>query len=169
MARFSLPDTVIAVLYRVISGPAGQLRDWNLFRRLFIPTGQLIGTGRTPQGQVRYRAMTPEDYVQRSGPMLEQRGFFEAETHRAVEQYGHVYHAFSTYESRALATDATPFARGINSIQLLQSGGRWWVVSILWGDEQATAMPVPAQYLPGGTAVGHLMLRHSTLDIRCSW
>jgi len=150
VARFATPDSVIATLYRVISGPAGQKRDWDLFRRLFLSQGRLVGTGRDAQGSVRYRAMTPEDYVQRSGPMLEERGFFENETHRTTDQFGHVYHAFSTYESRG-TPDAAPFARGINSIQLLRTSGRWWVLSVFWGDEQSTGEPVPQRYSHSNT------------------
>ena len=145
VARLSSPDSVITILYRVISGGAGQQRDWDLFRRLFVAQGRLVATGRDPQGNVRYRTMSPEDYVQRVGPALTERGFFETETHRVSEQYGHVYHAFSTYDSRA-TPEAAPFAKGINSIQLLQMNGRWFVVSVFWGDEQATGQPIPAKY-----------------------
>ena len=44
-------------------------------------------------------------------------------------------------------TDVAPFARGINSIQLVEQDGRWWVVSILWQDERF-GDAVPPQYLP---------------------
>ena len=45
--------------------------------------------------------------------------------------------------------DPEPFARGINSFQLLNDGTRWWVVSIYWLGESADH-PIPAKYLPGG-------------------
>lgn len=145
--RFSTPDSVIANLYRVISGPAGQRRDWAFFRQLFVPEGSLMAVGRRkrPDGRAYWR-MTPEEYVTRIGPNLEQRGFFEIETHREAEQYALVYHGFSTYESRAKADDAEPFARGINSIQLVRQYGRWWVLSVLWTDEQSSGTPIPAGY-----------------------
>jgi hypothetical protein len=43
---------------------------------------------------------------------------------------------FSSYESRHSPADK-PFERGINSIQLLNDGTRWWVISILWDTERA--------------------------------
>ena len=55
-------------------------------------------------------------------------------------------HAFSTYESRRKANDEKPFARGINSIQLLNDGKRWWVVTVYWQAERPDS-PIPAQYL----------------------
>src|SRR5690554_5242511 len=46
-------DAILAALYDVISGPAGQARDWNRFRSLFAPGARLIPTGLTPEGQRR--------------------------------------------------------------------------------------------------------------------
>src|SRR6478609_3906954 len=35
-------DAIIAALYEVISGPAGQQRDWDRMRNLFVPGARLI-------------------------------------------------------------------------------------------------------------------------------
>ena len=61
-----------------------------------------------------------------------------------------IAHAFSTYESRYMASDPEPFARGINSFQLLHDGTRWWVVSIFW-QQESEEHPIPEKYLPGGS------------------
>jgi hypothetical protein len=42
--------------------------------------------------------------------------------------------------------DAKPFQRGINSIQLMNDGQRWWVVTIFWQGEDAKT-PLPEKYL----------------------
>lgn len=138
-------DAIIAALYDVISGPAGQARDWNRMRSLFIPGGRLMPTGVRPDGSVVTRIMEVNDYIATSGPMLERVGFNEREIARRVEQFGHIAHVFSTYEGRT-ETDATVI-RGINSIQLLNDGTRWWVVSVYWEAERPDN-PLPAQYLP---------------------
>ena len=139
-------DGIVAALYDVISGPAGQKRDWNRFHSLFVPGARLIPTGRTPDGVVRHRVVTPQEYAATSGPLLEQRGFFERELGRTMERFGNVAHVFSAYDSRHAVSDPRPFARGINSIQLLHDGNRWWVVSIFWDSERAEN-PIPPQYL----------------------
>jgi hypothetical protein len=36
-----------------------------------------------------------------------------------------------------------PYSRGINSFQLISSGGRWWIVSILWDRERADVVLQP--------------------------
>jgi hypothetical protein len=142
-------DAIIAALYDVISGPAGQKRDWDRFRSLFIPGARLIPTGRAQDGTVRHRVQTPDDYIATSGAMLEQRGFFEREIGRAVDTFGNVSHVFSAYDSRNTAADPQPFARGINSIQLLNDGKRWWIVTVYW-DSERTDNPIPAKYLNRG-------------------
>ena len=38
------------------------------------------------------------------------------------------------------------FARGVNSIQLMKDGGRWWVVTIFW-DAEREGNPVPADLI----------------------
>ena len=140
-------DAIVAALYDVISGPAGKARDWDRMRSLFVPGARLIPTGRGRDGAVRHRVMTVEDYVKGSGPMLEKEGFFENEVARTTERFGNVAHAFSTYESRRAVGEA-PFARGINSIQLLNDGTRWWVVTIFW-DSEREGNAIPPRYLQG--------------------
>ena len=39
-----------------------------------------------------------------------------------------------------------PLSRGINSIQLVKLGPRWWVASIMWDAERA-GVTIPAAYL----------------------
>ena len=84
--------------------------------------------------------------MERSRPILEGQGFFEREVARRTEQFGHILHAFSTYEARHKAEDAKPFLRGINSIQLMNDGKRWWIVTVFWEAESAQT-PLPEKYL----------------------
>ena len=139
-------DAIIAALYDVISGPAGQKRNWDRFRSLFIPGARLIPTGRTPDGKGRVRTMTPDEYAAASGPNLERSGFFEREIGHTADTFGSVTHVFSAYDSKRLATDDKPFARGINSIQLFNDGTRWYVVTVYW-DSEREGNQIPAKYL----------------------
>jgi hypothetical protein len=139
-------DAIIAALYDVISGPAGQKRDWARFRSLFIPGGRLIPAVTGPDMKPRIRTMSPEEYADATGTRLEQSGFFEREISRTGETFGNITQRFSTYESRRAATDPQPFARGINSIQLYNDGTRWWVVTVFW-DSERPEKPIPSQYL----------------------
>jgi hypothetical protein len=143
-------DAILAALYDVISGPAGKKRDWNRMRSLFIAEGRLMAVGPKKEGGFGYRLMDVDGYIKASGNYLETNGFFESEVSRVVEQYGQIAHVFSTYESRHKAEDAKPFMRGINSIQLMNDGKRWWIVSVYWEGER-TDNPLPEKYLKKNT------------------
>ncbi|MEY4108035.1 MAG: hypothetical protein RL181_2377 [Bacteroidota bacterium] len=144
-AEFRSVDGVIGVLYQVISGPAGQRRDWNTFRALFRPEARLNALGKDREGNPRFNTMAIEDYIRNTGPNFEQNGFFEREIGRVSEQYGDMVHVLSTYESRR-EEQGEVFSRGINSIQLIQKDGRFWIVNILWNSETPDN-PIPAKYL----------------------
>ena len=134
-------------VYDVISGEAGKQRDWNRFRSLFHPSARLIPTGKNPTtGLVGARAVTPDEYIQRSEAFMMKEGFFEKETANRTEVYGNIAHVFSTYEAFRKADETKPFMRGINSIQLLNDGKRWWVMSIYWLAE-TPENPLPEKYL----------------------
>ena len=138
-------DAIVASLYDVISGPPGK-RDWDRFRSLFYPGARLIPTGRRQTGEVGSRVLTPDDYIQRSSPLLEKDGFFEREISRRTEKFANIAHLFSTYESRHRKDDPKPFARGINSIQMMNDGKRWWILTVFWQAEDEKN-PLPAEYL----------------------
>lgn len=139
-------DGVIKNLYNVISGPAGQVRDWNKMRDLFRPEARLSSLGADRDGKPRFITMAIEDYIRNSGPNFEQNGFFEREIGRVIEQYGDMVHVFSAYEARRAEKDTTPYMRGINSIQLIKKDGRFWIVNIVWNTE-TKENPIPAKYL----------------------
>lgn len=140
-------DAIIAALYDVISGPAGQARDWDRFYSLFIDGARLIPTAIRPDGSRVMQVWTPQEYVGRAGASLERDGFFEQEIGRVTEEFGQIAHVFSAYDSKRTLADPTPFARGINSIQLRYDGARWYVVTIFW-DSERPDNPIPSRYLP---------------------
>ena len=145
-ADVSSLDAILGALYDVISGPAGQARKWDRMRSLFIPGARLIPSQPGPDGKVVPRVLDVEGYIGRAGPNLEKNGFFEREISRKTDTFGTITHAFSTYESRRKTDDAAPFARGINSIQLVNDGTRWWIVTVFW-DAERPNNPIPAKYL----------------------
>ncbi len=142
-------DAIIAATYDVISGPAGKKRDWDRERSLFISGARLIPTaveaGRNDV-DLAPQILDVEGYIARVEPLIERQGFYEKEIVRRVEQFGRIAHVWSTYESRHDPSDAEPFMRGINSIQLFNDGSRWWIVNIYWQHESALH-PLPEKYL----------------------
>ncbi|MGI8884889.1 MAG: hypothetical protein ACR2IA_11680 [Pyrinomonadaceae bacterium] len=147
-ADVSSIDRIMKAVYDVISGDAGQKRDWDRFRTLFHKDARMIPTtGKNPNtGLIAARVLSPEEYITRSSPFMEKEGFFEREIARRTDVYGNIAQVFSTYESFHKKDDKKPFARGINSFQLLNDGKRWWVVTIYWQGE-TPENPIPKEYL----------------------
>jgi hypothetical protein len=137
-------DGIVAALYEVISGPPGP-RDWDRLKSLLLPEARFMPVGHRPDGQDVYRAIDADGYIERSGPIFLKEGFFETGIANRVEQFGNIAHVFSTYEARH-EKGGQPFIRGINSIQLVKLGDRWWVASIMW-DTERRAMSIPEKYL----------------------
>jgi hypothetical protein len=137
-------EHIMAAVYDVISGPPGT-RDWDRMRSLFAPGARLIPTRATQDGKIVETPLTVDDYIQRATPAFEKNGFFESAVANRVEQWDHIAHVWSTYESRH-AKGEKPFARGINSFQLFNDGSRWWVVTIFW-EAETPAAAIPEKYL----------------------
>ena len=146
-ADVSSLDAIVKAVYNVISGDAGTKRDWNRFRSLFYPGARLIPTGMNPTTkQGGGRVFTPEEYIERSSPLMAKEGFYESEIARRTETFSTITHVFSTYESKHKLADEKGFQRGVNSIQLLNDGKRWWILTIAWSGETPET-PLPEKYL----------------------
>lgn len=137
-------EHIIGAVYDAISGPAGP-RDWDRFRSFFYPGARLIPSRRDASGKVSATMLSADDYAKLGADFFNKEGFFEKAVANRVEVWDHIAHVWSTYESRH-AKDAAPFARGINSFQVLNDGSRWWIVTIYWEGEDKDH-PIPDKYL----------------------
>lgn len=135
---------LVNALYAVISGPAGA-RDWQRFHSLYHPSATMAAATVSGDGKPALHLSTPADYVRLNGPYFLEHSFYERELYRTVHLYGSVAQVFSTYESR-IEGETKP-ERGINALQLVSDGRRWWILSITWQSE-TNALPLPAKYLP---------------------
>ena len=100
-ADVSSIDAIIAAIYEVVSGPAGEERDWNRFRSLFDAEARLIPTSAIRDGSgFRAQMWDVDGYIEGAGPSLAASGFFEVESNRVTESFENIAQVFSTYESR---------------------------------------------------------------------
>lgn len=139
-------DGIMKAFYEVISGPAGQPRQWSRDRTLYIADIRFVAMSEDKAGHPVAHVASHQQYVDGSDAFFLENGFYETEIHRATQRFGNIAHVFSTYESRMKA-DGPVIARGINSLELFYDGTRWWVASAVWDDERA-GNPLPAEYLP---------------------
>lgn len=142
-------DGIIKAYYEVISGPAGQPRQWSRDRTLYIHDIRFVAMSEDKSGHPKANIATHQQFVDSSNDGVVKDGFYESEIHRVTQKFGNIAHVFSTYESRTKA-DGPVIARGINSIELFYDGKRWWIASAIWDDERPDN-PLPPEYLPAKT------------------
>lgn len=136
-------DSIIAALYDVISGGVGEQRNWNRMRSLFIPEARIMAIfPKKDSKDLGLRILSISDYIANSGPRLIEIGFREKELARKTEQWGELAQVFTSYETIEEKDNVT--RRGINSVQLMHDGTRWWIISLLFEAER------PQLQLPDG-------------------
>ncbi|WP_299782514.1 hypothetical protein [uncultured Formosa sp.] len=139
-------ETTIGTLYLSLSGDKKEKRDWDLFKYLFKEDAKLITTGVDYENKLQAKYMTPAEYVKTSKSWMLKNGFHEKEIHRIVHTFGNITQVFSTFEAYHSEEDKEPFMKGINSIQLLFDGNRWWIINLLWANETKDK-PIPSEFL----------------------
>jgi hypothetical protein len=139
-------DGIVKAFYQVISGPAGQPRQWSRDRTLYISDIRFVAMSIDKSGNPVAHIFSHQQFVDASNTALVKDGFYETEIHRVTTRFGNIAHILSTYETRT-RTDGPVAGRGINSLELFWDGKRWWIASGVWDDERP-GNPIPAEYLP---------------------
>jgi hypothetical protein len=139
-------DAILGAFYETTGGEAGQPRDWDRFRSLFLPDARLIPARARADGGCSALFLPVGDYIEQNRKYFEKIGFFDREAARRVEKFGNIAHVWSTYESRRTKDAPQPYSRGINSLQLLKDNDRWWIVNVYWDFERPDS-PIPEKYL----------------------
>ena len=145
-------DAIVSALYASVSHGPDASPDFERMRGIFLYVGMFVPPKRAGED---FSVMDVDALAERYQKGVAARkekgtpatGFFEREIARRTDCFGNVCQIFSTYESRYAPADAKPFERGINAIQLLRDGKRWWIASVAW-DAERGENPIPADYLP---------------------
>ena len=136
-------DELTKALDDAVSGPGN--KDRACLRDLMLADARLTPVTKTPDGAFAPRVLTVDDWIN----AVAKRGsaaFYERQIKVTAESYGHFAHLWSTYEIRD-TPDGKATVVGINSVQAVNDGKRWHVISVLW-EPDTTAGPIPKKYLP---------------------
>jgi hypothetical protein len=141
-------EGTVAALYEAVGFAPGGEPDWARLATLFAPDARLIPpqVGEPPELRVLDFAGWRDEsraFLAGEGRGLRERGFREVELWGRVERIGALAHAWSAYASR-YDGEREPFARGINSIQLVRRDGLWLVLGIAWEAERPGVEVPPA-------------------------
>ena len=146
------PAAVVAEMYDLLSGPGDQERDWARFATLFLPGAKLRIAFSQAGGETVHREWTPGEFAEGAAVDYRARGgFWEKATLERLEEFGSIAHCWSVFESTERDAANAPFARGINSIQLVRTKEGWRIAHLLWDIEQPHN-PIPSAYAPDGSS-----------------
>src|SRR5690606_29121857 len=95
-------DSIIKAFYDVISGPAGQPRQWGRDKTLYIPGVRFVSMSER-NGKVSMGVMDHDRYVNSSNAFMVREGFIETELKRIERRIGNTAHVLSSYEYRSKA------------------------------------------------------------------
>lgn len=138
-------EALLKALYESITFAEGAEPDLSRFRNLFTAAAPCI---RVNQNQSVDRMMV-DTFILSFRKRIESRAlqsFHESEIARQTRLWGQMAQVFSTYRKGANVTDPKKMSRGINNLQLVYDGGRWWIASLLWMDERP-GLVIPMEYL----------------------
>ena len=138
-------DGMMKAYYEVVSGPAGQPRQWARDSSLHHPAAQIMIVREGAQGEPEANVITLAQF-HASSRSIEENGFFEYEIHRETRQFGAVAQVWSTYEWKT-TMDGPVGGRGINSLSLFHDGTRWWFIQWMF-DGRSNLGAIPKEYLP---------------------
>lgn len=136
-------DDLVGTLYATVSGDPGTGRDWPALERLLAPGARLHLTRAAGAG-LAVDSLDLPAFIALHESRVADRGFHEREVARHVAGFGGVRHVWSAFEARRSPDDVTPYARGVNSLQLVRTADGWRIVSITW-DFETPERPLPAR------------------------
>jgi hypothetical protein len=137
-------DGVVGELYKLVTFEAGASPDWDKVKSLFLK--QAVVVLRTARDKTTVFSVEGfvEDFVRfAERRAVKEKGFSERIVHTSSTVYGDIAHVLVLYEAHTTGSPRPP-QQGVDSFQLIQKDGRWWIVSIT--NEIVTAdRPVPPE------------------------
>ncbi|HYQ17554.1 MAG TPA: hypothetical protein VEQ58_17395 [Polyangiaceae bacterium] len=127
-------DALLKALYEVISFDEGGEPDWSRMQSLFSAHARI--TRITPEGTDYLDVPGFQQMAKESFDLGVYTRFFEIEVQRDERRFGGLCHVLSAYETRHSPDAAEPFARGVNSLQLIREDDGWKVLSLCWDEER---------------------------------
>jgi hypothetical protein len=122
-------DSAIAAMYEMVSFEPGTRPDWTRQAEVFAPNARLVRVN--DEGVFDF---TPETFRQNFESMIDSGvlpSFWEGEIWRETHQFDNVAHILSAYETR-WTREGDVINRGVNSIQLFERKGVWWISAMIW-------------------------------------
>jgi len=138
-------DGIMKAYYDVVTVKKGGKVSYTRDSLLHVPNALVGMAQKGKDGKVSLKLISLKQFHINSDALLEKDGFYEGEINRRIENFGSIYHVWSTYEAKN-TEDGPVIERGINSIQLYFDGTRFWILSWVFENE-TNDQRIPQKYL----------------------
>lgn len=140
-------DGMVKAYYEVVSGPAGQPRQWGRDATLYVPGIRFVVISEDTVGNATAQSMTHQEFVDSSEASMGSKPFFEHEIHRVIHRAGNIAHVLSTSEHMSTPNGPAE-GRGIDSLELYWDGSRWWITNANLWELNISKHPLSSEFLP---------------------
>ena len=138
---FADPDSLIFALYDQVTFPPGANPDWDFVKTMFLNDAIIVlrtSKEKTSKFSVLEWVEDFVKFIEKS--KVEASGFEEEILKIHTIAFGDIAHSWVLYRARIPGSDRS--SKGVDSFQLVKTGGRWWIASIL------NEIPGPGKPLP---------------------
>jgi len=130
---FKTPEDVAQKMLEFISFEKDEVKDWDEYRNLFLPSAQKVSINPDAPLHKQVRAMNIEEFVRYAGPTYPKEGFEEYVIGLDVKEFNGIATVFQSFYCKTLSGSYE--ARGVNSYQLVYLNDRWWIASTMYVNE----------------------------------
>lgn len=129
------PEGICAAMLAFISFEKNEVKDWDDFRNLFLPTAHLMSFRFQPGESLSKQAknLTLEEFVRYFGPGYPKNGFEEYVIGLEVKEFNGIASVFQSFYCKTL--NGSYEARGVNAYQLVYLNNRWWIAHSMFTNE----------------------------------
>lgn len=133
---------IVKEMLRLMSAEKGKARNFEALRNLFLPTARFTVLNHSDSIPQEVETVSLDEFITLIQDDYYEQGYIEREIISTVNQFNGIAQVFQSFEGK----DATNHKeKGMNSYQLVYTGHRWWIVSILWTLE-SEKIKLPLQY-----------------------
>ena len=130
--KFAEVQEVVDALYQAVSFEKGGEPNWAMLENLCMDGA---GFSQPPRAPAKRAIITTKEFIDSFKSDLDvykmrETGFWERVVNTTTTQFGDTAVALVVFEVRVEKNSDKPMGRGLDTVSMVRSDGRWWVSSI---------------------------------------
>jgi hypothetical protein len=130
--KYAEVQEVVDALYQAVSFEKGGEPNWAMIENLCM---EGAGFSQPPRAPAKRAVITTKEFIDSFKSDLDvykmrETGFWERVVNTTTTQFGDTAVALVVFEVRVEKDGEKPMGRGLDTVSMVRSDGRWWVTSI---------------------------------------